>query len=133
MPQAEADTIMVSIVHTLRHNGYTSLSTNVIDSKDTEVYAESALSASKNNGDLLIKCVGGVVDCTKLASSDMTECVVPLYIFTGRDGAFRFYGHGKSKLYEKVKNSPRAQEQIQYLGEDKSLKECVQKLSAFTY
>ena len=133
MPQAEADTIMVSIFHTLRHNGYTSLSTNVIDSKDTEVYAESALSASKNNGDLLIKCGDGVVDCSKLASSDMTECVVPLNTFTGSNGAFSFYGHGKSKLYEKVKNSPRAQEQIQYLGEDESLKECVQKLSAFTY
>ena len=133
MPQAEADTIMVSIVHTLRHNGYTSLSTNVIDSQNTEVYAESALAASKNNGDLLTKCGGGVFDCSKIASSDMTECVVSLYIFTGRDGAFSFYGHGKSKLYEKVKNSPRAQEQIQYLVEDESHKECVQKLSAFTY
>ena len=62
MPQAEADTIMVSIVHSLRHNGYTSLSTNVIDSQNTEVYAESALAASKNNGDLLIKCEGDMVD-----------------------------------------------------------------------
>ena len=72
MLQAEADTIMLSIVDTLRHNGYTNLSTDVIDSKDTDVYAESALAASQNGVDLLIKCGDGVVDCSKPASSDMT-------------------------------------------------------------
>ena len=122
---------MLSIVDILRHNGYTGRV--VIDSKDTDVYAESALAASQNDGDLLIKRGGDMVDCSKLVSSDMTECVVPLHIFTGNDGASSFYGHGKSKLYEKVENSPRAQEQIQHLGEDESLEEeCVQKLLAFT-
>ena len=63
--------------------------------QDTDVYAESALAASQNDGYLLIKCGGDVVDCSKLVSSHMTECVVPLHILTGRDRAFSFYGRGR--------------------------------------
>ena len=46
----------------------------MIDSKDTDAYAQSAPAASQNDGDLLIKNGGDMVDCSKLVLSVMTEC-----------------------------------------------------------
>ena len=46
----------------------------MIDSKDTDAYAQSGPAASQNDGHLLIKREGDMVDCSKLVLSDMTEC-----------------------------------------------------------
>ena len=93
----------------------------------------AAHAAHLNPGKLLIKSAYQYIDCKKIKDENMVHCIIPLHVITACDAESRFYGKGKSKLFEKVSKSPRAQEQLQNCGEDVELEEeCVQELLAFT-
>ena len=51
---------------------------------------------------------------------------------TGCNATSGFYGKGKAKLFDKVRKSDRAKEQLEHLGENEILaEECTQDFSQF--
>ena len=63
----------------------------------------------------------------------MIHCIKPLHVITGCDQVSGFYGKGKGVLFERVRKSDRAKEQLEHCGEDEELEEiCVQELLTLT-
>ena len=129
--QAEADTIMFSIHDALRSQG---IKDDVIfDTKDTDNYVAAAYQAHLYPERMGIKCGNKFIDCRLLVEPDMVHCVIPLHVMSGCDQVSGFFGKGKSTMFNKIKKSTRAKEQLEHCGEDEELEEeCVQELLSFT-
>ena len=83
--------------------------------------------------DLFIKRGAGFLNCKTLVDYPMIDCIIPFHTMTGCDATSGFYGKGKAKLFDKVRKSDRAKEQLEHLGEDEILaEECTQELLQFT-
>ena len=83
--------------------------------------------------DLFIKRGAGFLNCKTLVDYPMIDCIIPFNTMTGGDASSGFYGKGKAKLFDKVRKSDRAKEQLEHLGEDEILaEECTQELLQFT-
>ena len=79
--------------------------------------------------DLFIKRGAGFLNCKTLVDYPMIDCIIPFNTMTGCDATSGFYGKGKAKLFDKVRKSDRAKEQLEHLGEDEILaEECTQEL-----
>ena len=116
---SEADTIMLSIYCSLCDLGYHGLI--VLDVADTDAYVAAANISHQYPTDLLIKTGAGFLNCKTLVDYSMIDCIIPFHTMTGCDATSGFYGKGKAKLFDKVRKSDRAKEQLEHLGEDKIL------------
>ena len=76
--------------------------TIIIDSEDTDVYAQAAYVAHDLPVDLLIKNKNTLFKCTDLVSSNIANVLIPFHVITGCDHTSCFYRHGKKSVFEKL-------------------------------
>ena len=131
LDQSEGDTIMISIYAQFRDNG--DMTTTVLDSADTDVYVASFYAANKYPGEIIIKRGSDFINCKTLFDETLIDCVIPFHIMTGCDATSGQYGKGKGLLFEKLKSSHRARQQLECCGDELELtSECEKKLMCFT-
>ena len=105
----------------------------VIDAGDTDAYVAAAAISQQLPGMLCIKRKKETVLCRGLVSEEMADCIVQLHCITGCDANYRFYGKGKSSVYDKVMKSPVAQRQLLQCGYSLDIEEeMVEELFKFT-
>ena len=88
--QAEVDTIMFSIHHTLLSKGIHN--DVILDTRDTDNYVAAAYQSHMYPEMMGIKRGQHVIDCKKFVEPDMVHCVIPMYIMTGNDQVSVFLG-----------------------------------------
>ena len=106
--------------------------TVVIDSEDTNVYAQTAYVSQQLRGELLIKRKHEYVNCPDLLSAEVSSIIIPLHVITVSDHTSSFYGHGKKQVLSKVINDLDAGELLKQVGEHVELhKEVEVDMTAF--
>ena len=116
---SEADAIMISTYAKLRDTG--NRSPIVLDAADTDVYVASSYASHQYPGDLLIRRGGDFVNCRTLFDESLVACIIPFLLMTGCDANSGQYGKSKGTLFEKMKSSDRAIQQLQSCGDDVEL------------
>ena len=79
----------------------------VVDATDTDVYVTAVYVSRMLPGML---CIKRKQDTCSLVPKDMASCIAQLHYNTGCDANSRFYGKGKSLVYDKVTRSVVAQQ-----------------------
>ena len=122
---------MISTYAKLRDTG--NRSPIVLDAADTDVYVASSYASHQYPGDLLIRRGGDFVNCRSLFDESLVACIIPFHVMTGCDANSGQYGKSKGTLFEKMKSSDRAIQQLQSCGDEVELTpECMHKLVRFT-
>jgi hypothetical protein len=116
----EADTMLLSAYAKVRASKYTG--PVVLDCEDTDVYVQAAYVSQQVRGDLLIKRKHVLINCRAMLSEEVADIIIPLHVITGSDHTSGFYGHGKKKVWEKVKINSEARELLGRVGESLELK-----------
>ena len=115
--------MLLSAYAKLRSENYTGAV--VIDSEDTDVYAQAAYVSHQLGGDLLIKRKHELINCKAMGSKDVADIIIPLYVITGSDHTSGFYGYGKKLVLKKMINDSGARELLGRVGERLELQDSV--------
>ena len=113
LQKIEADTINLSAYPTLRksYNG-----TVIKDSKDTEVYVQTAYVTHDLKYDPFIKNKNNLFKCVELVTSNITNVLIPFHVITGYDHTSGFYGRGKRSVFANIQKHREAQNRNQKVG-----------------
>ena len=115
--------MLLSAYAKLRSENYTGAV--VIDSEDTDVYAQAAYVSHQLGGDLLIKRKHELINCKAMGSKDVADIIIPLHVITGNDHTSGFYGYGKKLVWENMINDSGARELLGRVGERLELQDSV--------
>ena len=91
--QFEAGTIMFSIYYNIRSTDKDAMI--LIDTTDTDCYAQAAAISNEIQGPLALKRKGQLISCNELCPPNLAEIIVQPYKMTECDSNNGFHGHEK--------------------------------------
>ena len=124
--QFEADTIMFSIYYNIRSTDKDTMI--VIDTTDTDCYAQAAAISKEIKGPLALKRKGQLISCNELCPPNLAEIIVQSYKMTGCDSNNEFHGHGKNSIYDKISRVSHLRDLITDIGKELLLSDSVRKV-----
>ena len=119
----DADTMLLSIYAKLSMDNVSDIV--VLDSEDTDVYAQAAYVSRQVRGDLMIKRKNNYIDCCSMLTENVAEITIPLHVISGSDHTSSFYGRGEKKMPKKVVSDHEAKAMLSRVDENLELKDKV--------